>query len=330
MERRHPAQASTAAHAASAPGRRGLTNQDIADRLREAAHLLGAQGASPFRVSAYRRAADTVASLREEVARVLDRSGVAGLIELPGIGRSIALAINEMCRTGHWVQLDRLRGSADPERLFQVLPGVGPALAQRLHEELGVETLEALEVAAHDGRLEKLLGIGPRRAEMIRTSLASLLRRGRPRPTGASVKQPPVAWILDVDREYREEAAANRLRKIAPRRFNPSGEAWLPVLHTQRGPWEFTALFSNTARAHEFGRTRDWVVLYFHTDHDAEEQCTVVTERRGPAAQKRVVRGREAECLAHYRLTPDPLRDRPPLRASEGGAPGDSSRARGC
>ena len=88
------------------------------------------------------------------------------------------------------------------------------------------------------------------------------------------------------------------LPNIAPRRFNPSGEAVLPILHTERGDWHCTALFSNTARAHELGRTRDWVVIYFHHDSGPEGQRTVVTETRGPHAGHRTVRGREAECLA--------------------------------
>ncbi|MCK4867230.1 MAG: DNA-binding protein, partial [Alphaproteobacteria bacterium] len=91
-------------------------------------------------------------------------------------------------------------------------------------------------------------------------------------------------------------AAAGNLHKIAPRRFNPTGEAWLPILHTQRDDWHFTALFSNTARAHELAKTNDWVVLYFHTDHEPEAQRTVVTETHGPMAGRRVVRGREGEC----------------------------------
>ena len=82
---------------------------------------------------------------------------------------------------------------------------------------------------------------------------------------------------------------------IAPRRFNPSGAAWLPILHTERDPWRFTALYSNTARAHELGRTRDWVVIYFHQDDEVEGQRTVVTETLGPLAGHRVVRGREGE-----------------------------------
>jgi hypothetical protein len=107
---------------------------------------------------------------------------------------------------------------------------------------------------------------------------------------------------LDVDREYREKAAAKQLRLIAPKRFNPKNEAWLPVLHTERGQWQFTALYSNTALAHSLGRTRDWVVIYFQSDSYAEGQRTIVTETQGPIKSRRVVRGRENECAEHYRV----------------------------
>jgi putative hydrolase len=116
------------------------------------------------------------------------------------------------------------------------------------------------------------------------------------------VDGPPVSLILDVDREYREKADEGSLPTIAPKRFNPSGEAWLPVLHTERGSWHFSALYSNTARAHELDRTRDWVVIYFYDDHHQEGQHTVVTEHRGPLTGRRVVRGREAECRDFYAL----------------------------
>jgi putative hydrolase len=92
---------------------------------------------------------------------------------------------------------------------------------------------------------------------------------------------------------YRERA--EQLPKIAPRRFNPAGERWLPVLHTERGRWRFTALHSNTPLAHRLGPTRDWVVVYFHQDHTPEGQRTIVTETHGPLAGRRVIRGREAE-----------------------------------
>ena len=275
------------------------TNQLIADRLREAADLLEQQAANPFRVRAYREAAQTVAALAPELAQIQEREGVSGLDALPGVGPRIAAAIVEMLRTGRWSQLDRLRGALDPERLFRGIPGVGAALARRLHETLHVDTLQALEVAAHDGRLAAVPGVGPRRAAALRAALAGMLGRTRARPREMG-EEPPVAVLLDVDRQYREAAAAGRLPQIAPRRFNPGGRAWLPVLHTERDRWQFTVLFSNTVRAHELGKTRDWVVLYFHIDTHPEGQRTVVTETRGALAGRRVVRGREHECEATY------------------------------
>ena len=113
---------------------------------------------------------------------------------------------------------------------------------------------------------------------------------------------PGVEVLLGIDREYRDQAKAGALCRIAPQRMNPEGKAWLPVLHTRYGPWRFTALFSNTERAHEMHRTYDWVVIYFSDDDGAEEgQFTVVTERRGALSGMRVVRGREPECGRYYR-----------------------------
>ncbi len=275
-------------------------NSKVAQKLREAADLLQQQGANPFRVGAYRRAASTIVALREDINTLLQRRGVEGLLDLPHIGRGLAASIEEILRTGRWAQLERLRGALDPIKLFQTVPGIGPRLARRIHDELHVDTLEALELAAHDGRLEALAGVGPRRTTAIRATLDSMLGRVRDRHAYEPVPAPSVECIFDVDREYREKAAKGILPTIAPRRFNPSGEAWLPILHTQRGAWHFTLLFSNTARAHELRRTRDWVVAYFYDDHHREGQHTIVTESRGAMAGERVVRGREAECREFY------------------------------
>jgi hypothetical protein len=237
--------------------------------------------------------------LSEDPAAILAREGLKGLTDLPNIGPSLARAIDEMAVTGGWMQLERLRGESEPEDLFRTLPGVGPATARRLHDHLHVDTLEALEIAAHDGRLETMPGIGPRKAAAIRTALGAVLARRRRRGP-EDHEEPPVALLLEADRLYREAAAAGHLRLIAPRRFNPEGEAWLPVMHLDRDGWSMTALFSNTALAHELGRTRDWVVIYFARDGGPEQQRTVVTETRGPLEGRRVVRGREADCRRHH------------------------------
>lgn len=273
-------------------------NLAIADRLREMADLLHAQGANPFRAGAYRRAADAVARLPHDVRELFDTQGVAGLDTIPGVGKGIASAIAELLNTGRWAQLERLRGTTDPVALFQTIPGVGEDLARRMHDALAVDTLEALEAAAHDGQLELVPGIGPRRAAAIRAALAAMLDRvRRPRLPAPAQHEPPVDLLLEIDRNYRAEAARGTLPTIAPKRFNPAGEAWLPILHADRAGWHFTALFSNTQRAHELGMTQDWVVIYFYDDaHHEEGQRTVVTETRGPLVGTRVVRGREREC----------------------------------
>lgn len=277
-------------------------NAQIAHQLRQAAEVLQAQRANPFRVGAYRKAAASIEQYDGSVRDLFARAGREGLETLPGVGPGIAAAIAEMLETGRWSQLERLRGSLNPEALFQTVPGIGPEFAQRIHDALGVDTLEALEVACHDGTLARVPGVGARRNAAIRAALAEILDRARlrRRSVPSAAEEPPVALLLDVDREYRDKAAANALPTIAPRRFNPTHEAWLPVLHTRRGDWHFTALFSNTAKAHQLARTRDWVVLYFDGDRHAERQRTIVTEQRGALAGQRVVRGRESECRSHY------------------------------
>jgi hypothetical protein len=202
--------------------------------------------------------------------------------------------------TGRLRRLDRLRGETDSYALLSSVPGIGKQLAARLHQDLGIETLEQLETAAHDGRLKEIAGIGDKKIAGIIDSLTTRLGRIRPARAGRKNAEPSIAEILDVDREYRDKAAAGELHKIAPRRFNPKREAWLPILHSKRDERHYMALFSNTARAHEMGKTRDWVVLYYDGKH-GEQQCTVITSQRGPLFGKRIVRGRESECLEYYR-----------------------------
>ena len=270
------------------------TNSSVAQRLDEAAALLHEQGANPFRVRAYRRAAETVRRLDLPVTAILEQEGLEGLERLPAVGEQLARHIRTLVKSGRLPMLDRLRGEVDPEDLLASVPGVGKQTASRLHHDLHIDTLEELEAAAHDGRLRDLEGFGTKKVAGVIDSLASRLQRVRRRQPSQWDEEPPVDELLDVDREYREKAERGELRKIAPRRFNPTGEQWLPILHAAREARHYTAMFSNTARAHKLGRTDDWVVIYCD-DGPHERQYTVVTSREGPLAGRRVVRGREAE-----------------------------------
>lgn len=303
------------------------TNRDIADRLDEVGRLMGEQNGNRFRVRAYRRAAGTLRRLPRPVEDLFAEGGIDALEALPDVGESLARSIAQFLVMGRLAMLDRLRGESEPGRLLQTVPGIGPVLAGRIHEELGVETLEELEMAAHDGRLEQVPGFGPRRARGVREALAGMLGRSARRrslawksrsgafdadrsspstmPGEADLdERPSVELLLEVDEEYRRKAEAGRLPRIAPRRFNPAGEAWLPILHTDREGWHLTALYSNTARAHDLGKTHDWVVIYADGARGGERRFTVVTEYRGELAGERVVRGREVECRTHYGRSP--------------------------
>jgi DNA polymerase/3'-5' exonuclease PolX len=158
---------------AAATAQRG--NEDIARRLGRVADLLEAEDANPFRVRSYRRAAARVARAPEDLHALYRERGCDGLRTIEGIGENLARAIGEIVDTGRLRLLDRLEEQVEPERLLQRVPGVGRRLAHRIHDELGITSLEDLEQAAHDGRLARVEGVGSRRAEGIGFALAGML-----------------------------------------------------------------------------------------------------------------------------------------------------------
>lgn len=280
----------------------GFDNAEIADRLAEAADLLEAQHVNPFRVRAYRQGAEQVRQLTEPVCNILMSRGLEGLLEIPHLGQSLAHTVAELATTGRWNLLSRLRGDVAPERMLRTLPGIGPGMAARIYGHLGIRTLGELEIAAWDGRLSQVPGMGRKRIDAIRDSLAGRFRRGprvSTRRARRTLHEPPIGELLDIDAEFRSKADRDRLPRIAPRRFNPGNEAWLPILHTSREQRNYTALFSNSARAHELGMIHDWVVIY-RADAEGDGQWTVITGQFGDLKGRRIVRGRERECAAYY------------------------------
>lgn len=278
------------------------SNDHIADVLERVADLLEQRQANRYRIQSYRQAAEGIRAAEDPMSEVWEVLGTEGLRSMRGIGHRMADHVQEILETGTLELLERLEEDESDETPFVKLPGIDHDEAALIHATLGIETIEELEIAAHDGRLEQIRGMTTQRVNDLKTALHQRLSRSarrrahRPAPRGP---KPPVSLLLSIDAEYRTKAEAGDLRKIAPRRFNPTREAWLPLLKTDREGWSFTALFSNTARAHELGATDDWVVLYYRAA-GPEDQCTVATASRGPLRGRRVVRGREAECRDHY------------------------------
>ena len=148
-----------------------IQNAEIAALLSQEAELLEIQGANPFRVRAYRRAAQTIDALPRSVASIL--AAGEDLTALPGIGQDLASKIAEIVKTGHFAALDDLKREVPGElAAIAALPGMGPKRVSQLHHELGVRTLDDLRRAVEGGRLHGLKGFGARIGETLRTALA--------------------------------------------------------------------------------------------------------------------------------------------------------------
>ncbi len=294
--------AATTRQTTSAPGtitppRSGLfRNDQIATNLLNAADILAIENGSPFRVTAYRRAADAIRQLDRDIATI---EAEGALDAIPSLSPSIARSVAELVRTGRWRFLERLRARMCPMELFKTIPGIGPTLARRLHETAHIDTLQALETAAHEGRLNAILGLSPRRGASICNAIAEMLKNVQVRSSVAP-DEPDIGMLLDVDREFREATTPEQLDKIDAKRFVPSGEARFPEFRAGRDRWEFRAFYSNKERARKSRCVLDRVVILFRTAGQNEMQRTVVTGRRVPFAGKRVVRGREMECRCYY------------------------------
>ena len=165
-----------------------ISNADIAKAMLEVADLLEAQQANPFRINAYRNAAETLKELPKSATNILATEGIQGLMDLPGIGRSLAAAIERLVLAGRLPLLEQLRGNAASERVFTTVAGIGPELAARIHHALGIETLAELETAACDGTLRRVAGMGNKRVAAVRESLAGRFRRPLPGQSSGAPK----------------------------------------------------------------------------------------------------------------------------------------------
>ena len=118
---------------------------------------------NPYRIQAYVQAARMVREHDAPLSQLFADGGKAALLDLPGIGPSLAEHIVRYVETGRIGLKDRLEAVADPAALFETVPGIGPLLAEQLAQVLGLRSLTALERACYDGRVEALPGMGPRK-----------------------------------------------------------------------------------------------------------------------------------------------------------------------
>jgi DNA polymerase (family 10) len=147
------------------------TNLQIAALLNEYATLLELRGESAFRTSAYRRGAEAIAELDHPAANCT----AAELQAIEGIGKGISAIVREIAARGSFRALDEVRQIL-PSSLarFLELPGVGVKTALRLHESLGVATLDQLREAVTSGHIAATKGLGPRLERIVADGLAQI------------------------------------------------------------------------------------------------------------------------------------------------------------
>ena len=149
-----------------------MSNQDAAKALFGVASLLESQGANPYRVRAYRRAALSLMRLAIPAEQLTDRHGQ---LNLPWLGPRLRRKLGELLTMGRMQFHVELVAELPPAlRELLSVPGVGPKTAERLIRELDVRSVEQLAEAARQGRLRTLRGIGALRERRLGEAAAAL------------------------------------------------------------------------------------------------------------------------------------------------------------
>lgn len=152
-----------------------LSNHDIVLVFQQIADSMEILGEDRFRILAYRRASEAIASLPQPLAEYRANKTLEGV---PGIGKTIAEKIGVLLDTGTLPLHERLKGQVPPGLLDLLrVQDIGPRTAKRLHDELGITSLEELRVAVEAGRLRGLKGFGAKTEQRIREGLAALAQR---------------------------------------------------------------------------------------------------------------------------------------------------------
>jgi DNA polymerase (family 10) len=154
-----------------------MDSRTAAHVLRRIAAYLELNGENRFKTQAYLGAAKGLTAVGAGDLKPLYESGE--LASVRGLGPATLAVIHDLVETGESRYLEQLRESM-PEGLLEMLdlPALTPAKIRLIHQELGIDTIEDLEVAARDGRLAKLPKFGPKTAEKILRGIAASRERG--------------------------------------------------------------------------------------------------------------------------------------------------------
>jgi DNA polymerase (family 10) len=153
-----------------------MTNQELARTFLLIADLLELKGENPYKISAYRKAADTISAATEDVKTIWQEKR---LKELPGVGEAIASKLDELLRTGRLEFLEKLEEEVPPDLVtLLAVPGVGAKTAMLLYRHLGIKGMGELEQAAKEGRVASVPGMGQKKQETLLKNIEAIQARG--------------------------------------------------------------------------------------------------------------------------------------------------------
>jgi DNA polymerase (family 10) len=131
-------------------------NRELAQLFQSIADLLAARRDNPHRIRAYRRAADSIVSLTEDVEAIARRGE---LEEIPGVGKELATKITEFLATGRVTSYEALKSPVPPEAAaWTALPGLTEPLVHHLYSRLAIRTLDDLAMLVRSHLLRTLPG----------------------------------------------------------------------------------------------------------------------------------------------------------------------------
>ncbi|HEU4435430.1 MAG TPA: helix-hairpin-helix domain-containing protein [Pyrinomonadaceae bacterium] len=149
-----------------------MDNEVIARRFYRLAALMELRGDDPFRWRSYRNAAEAIEVWPTPLKEIAEKEGVAGLQEIPGVGKAIAGKVIELLTRGTFDAWERLTAET-PESVLDLMeiPGIGPKTAALLHQRFKVSSIADLKTFVAGGGLDMVDGIGPKTAEKIKEAL---------------------------------------------------------------------------------------------------------------------------------------------------------------
>lgn len=243
-----------------------IRNKEISKILYEIGEYLEMKNI-PFKPQAYEKAAYSVENLEEEICEIYKKSGIKAIENIPGVGISIALKIEELLKTGRLKYYEKLKKSFPVEiGKLSAIEGVGPKIIYKLYKKLKIRNINDLERAAKANKIAGISGFGKKTEEKILKSIGFLRKSGSRFLLGAVLPQ-----ARAIENQLRNIKEIDRINFSGSLRRMQETIGDLDILATSRKPKEVMKFFVSmpeVAHVYSKGETKTMVRLRNGIDAD--------------------------------------------------------------